>query len=180
MLMVKVRTGNMPDAKANLFLGLAISILIIFLDQLTKYFAVQELALYESIPVFTGFNITLTHNTGAAFSFLSEAGGWQRYFFISLGSVVSIVLVFWMRTLTKNQKCLFIALALVLGGVIGNVWDRIAYGYVIDFIDVSLGFIPLKIFNPWPTFNIADSAIFIGAILLIIDAIWLNDGENEN
>lgn len=170
----------MPDTKANLFLGLALSVLIIFLDQLTKYLAVQQLALYESIPIFTGFNITLTHNMGAAFSFLSEAGGWQRYFFISLGTVVSIVLVFWMKSLTKDQKCLFIALALVLGGVIGNVWDRITYGYVIDFIDVSLGFIPLKIFNPWPTFNIADSAIFIGAILLIIDAICFNDSENDS
>ena len=117
---------------------------------------------------------------GAAFSFLSEAGGWQRYFFISLGSVVSIVLVFWMKSLTKDEKCLFFALSLVLGGVIGNVWDRINYGYVIDFIDVSLSFIPLKIFNPWPTFNIADSAIFIGAILLIIDAICLNDSENDS
>ena len=180
MSMVKVRAGSMPDAKANLFLGLAISVLIIILDQFTKYLAVQQLALYESIPVFTGFNITLTHNTGAAFSFLSEAGGWQRYFFISLGSVVSIVLVFWMKSLTKDQKCLFFALALVLGGVIGNVLDRITLGYVIDFIDVSLSFLPWRLFNPWPTFNIADSAIFIGAILLIIDAIWLNDSENDS
>lgn len=170
----------MPDTKANFSLGIAIAILVIILDQLTKYLVVQELALYQSIPVFTGFNITLAHNMGAAFSFLSEAGGWQRYFFISLGAVVSIVLVFWIKSLRKDQKCLFFALALVLGGVIGNVWDRIAYGYVIDFIDVSLGFIPLKIFNPWPTFNIADSAIFIGAILLIIDAIFFNDSENDS
>lgn len=169
----------MPDTKANLLLGIAIAIFVIILDQLTKYLVVQELALYESIPIFTGFNITLAHNMGAAFSFLSDAGGWQRYFFISLGTTVSIVLVFWMKSLTKKQKCLFYALALVLGGVIGNVWDRVAYGYVIDFIDVSLSFIPLRIFNPWPTFNIADSAIFIGAILLIIDAICLNDSEND-
>lgn len=174
------RRGNMPDTKANFLLGIAIAILVIILDQLTKYFVVQELALYESISVFSGLNITLAHNMGAAFSFLSQAGGWQRYFFISLGTVVSIVLVFWMKSLTKNQKCLFFALALVLGGVVGNVWDRIAYGYVIDFIDVSLGFIPLEIFNPWPTFNIADSAIFIGAILLIIDAIYFNDSENDS
>ncbi|MGB1799886.1 MAG: signal peptidase II [Gammaproteobacteria bacterium] len=170
----------MPDTKANFLLGIAIAILVIILDQLTKYLVVQELTLYQSIPVFTGFNITLAHNMGAAFSFLSEAGGWQRYFFISLGTVVSIVLVFWIKSLKKDQKCLFFALALVLGGVIGNVWDRIAYGYVIDFIDVSLAFIPLKIFNPWPTFNIADSAIFIGAILLIIDAIFFNDSENDS
>jgi signal peptidase II len=172
--------GSMPDTKANFLLGIAIAILVIILDQLTKYLVVQELTLYQSIPVFTGFNITLAHNMGAAFSFLSEAGGWQRYFFISLGTVVSIVLVFWIKSLKKDQKCLFFALALVLGGVIGNVWDRIAYGYVIDFIDVSLAFIPLKIFNPWPTFNIADSAIFIGAILLIIDAIFFNDSENDS
>lgn len=170
----------MPEAKANLVLGLIISILIIILDQFTKYLAVQELTLYQSIPVFTGFNITLTHNTGAAFSFLSQAGGWQRFFFISLGSIVSIGLVFWMKSLSQNKKCLFFALSLVLGGVIGNVWDRVNYGYVIDFIDVSLGFLPWKIFNPWPTFNIADSAIFIGAILLIIDAVLLNDRENDS
>ena len=170
----------MPETKANLVLGLAIAVLVIIFDQITKYIAVHELALYQSIPVFTGFNITLTHNTGAAFSFLSQAGGWQRFFFIGLGSVVSIVLVFWIKSLPNDKKCLFFALPLVLGGVIGNVWDRINYGYVIDFIDVSLKFLSWKIFNPWPTFNIADSAIFIGAILLIIDAIWLDDSENDN
>lgn len=170
----------MPEIKTSMIKGLSLTLLVLILDQLTKYYAVQELALYQSIPVITGFNITLTHNTGAAFSFLSQAGGWQRYFFIGLGIVVSIIIILWMKSLPKNNRCLFFALALVLGGVIGNVIDRIHYGYVIDFIDVSLVFLPWRIFNPWPTFNIADSAIFIGAILLIIDAIWLNDSENEN
>jgi signal peptidase II len=169
----------MPDQKLSLIKGLALSILVIVLDQITKLYAVQQLGLYESYPVFPGFNFTLTHNTGAAFSFLSQAGGWQRFFFIGLGTVVSIFIVIWMKSLPSSKRCLFFGLAFVLGGVIGNVWDRIVYGYVIDFIDVSLAFLPWRIFNPWPTFNIADSSIFIGAVLLIIDAIWLNDHEND-
>ncbi|MBL1143153.1 MAG: lipoprotein signal peptidase [Proteobacteria bacterium] len=169
----------MPDTRFRVFKGLALSLAVIILDQLTKFYAVQKLELYESFTVFPGFNFMLTHNTGAAFSFLSQAGGWQRFFFIGLGTVVSIILIIWMKSLTTNKRCLYYALALVLGGVIGNVWDRIVYGYVIDFIDVSLGFLPWQIFNPWPTFNIADSAIFIGAFMLIIDAIWLNDSEND-
>jgi signal peptidase II len=180
MSMVHERYDSMPDLKISMFKGLILSSIAFILDQLTKFYAVQQLALYESYPVFSGFNFTLTHNTGAAFSFLSDAGGWQRYFFIILGIGVSIFIVLWMKSLTSNKKCLFYALSFVLGGVIGNVSDRIVHGYVIDFIDVSLSFLPWQIFNPWPTFNIADSAIFIGAILLIIDAIWLNDHENDN
>ncbi len=170
----------MPDTKAGMIKGLVLSFLIILLDQLTKHFVTQELSLSESVPVFSGFNITLMHNTGAAFSFLSQAGGWQRFFFIGLGGVVSLFIVMWMHSLPSNKRCLYFALAFVLGGVLGNVWDRLQHGYVIDFIDVSLAFLPWRIFNPWPTFNIADSAIFIGAVMLIIDAIWLNESENEN
>lgn len=177
MLMVKVKSVSLSDMKVSMLKGLSLSIVIIIFDQLTKHYAVEHLALYETFIVFHGFNFTMAHNTGAAFSFLSDAGGWQRFFFIGLGCIVSICIIFWMKSLPVGKRCLFLALALVLGGVMGNVWDRIQYGYVIDFIDISLSFLPWKIFNPWPTFNIADSAIFIGAILLIIDAIWLN---NEN
>ncbi len=177
--MVKARVDNMPDEKAGLIKGLVVSIVIIVLDQLTKYYAVQELLLYQPLPVFPGFNLTLMHNTGAAFSFLSQAGGWQRFFFIGLGFVVSVSIITWMYRLPSTKQWLHFALAFVLGGVLGNVWDRISLGYVIDFIDVSLSFLPWRIFNPWPAFNIADSAIFIGAFMLIIDAIWFNDREND-
>ena len=156
-----------------------LSIVIIFLDQLTKYYVAQELTLYESISVLPGLNITLMHNTGAAFSFLSQAGGWQRWFFVVLASAISIGIIVWMYSLAANKRWLLAALAFVLGGAIGNLWDRISLGYVIDFIDVYLSFLPWRIFNPWPAFNIADSAIMVGAIMLIIDAFFFNDSENE-
>lgn len=136
--------------------------------------------LYQAIPVFPGFNLTLMHNTGAAFSFLSQAGGWQRWFFIGLTSIISIAIFIWMYSLPTNRRWLLVALAFVLGGALGNVWDRITLGYVIDFIEVSLKFLPWQIFNPWPAFNVADSAIFIGATMLIIDAILFNEPENDS
>jgi signal peptidase II len=167
--MAKVSIGNMLK-------GLALSIFIVVLDQLTKSYAVQELALYQPVSIFTGLNFTLMHNTGAAFSFLNQVGSW---FFIVLASAVSLFIVIWMYGLPKYKRWLFFALAFVLGGALGNLWDRVTLGYVIDFIDVSLRFLPWKIFNPWPAFNIADSAIFIGAVMLIIDAIWFDDSEND-
>jgi signal peptidase II len=174
----------MPDTKfdvrGGMFKGLVLSFVIVVLDQWTKSYAVQELMLYQPRPVFPGFNFTLMHNTGAAFSFLSEAGSWQRPFFIVVASIVSLFIVIWMHGLAANKRWLFFALAFVLGGALGNLWDRVTLGYVVDFIDVSLGFLPWRIFNPWPAFNIADSAIFIGAVMLIIDAIWFDDSENDN
>ena len=152
---------------------LGLSALVILLDQLTKLIAVNSLALYESIAIFPGFNLTLLYNTGAAFSFLSNAGGWQRWFFIGLAMLISLFIVFWMRSLKKDNYWLLVALALVLGGAIGNVIDRIYLGYVIYFIDIYYQT------NHWPAFNIADSSITIGAIMLIIDAIWLNQPAKD-
>lgn len=169
----------MPDKSIRMMKGLALSFVIIIFDQVTKSFAAQSLMLGQSYVLFSWFNFTLLHNTGAAFSFLSDAGGWQRMFFIVLASAVSLFIVIWMYGLPQSKKWLFWALALVLGGALGNLWDRVALGYVIDFIDISIAFLPWRIFNPWPAFNIADSAIFIGAIMLIIDAIWFDDNENE-
>ena len=120
------------------------------------------------------------HNTGAAFSFLSQAGGWQRWFFIGLASIISFAIVVWMHGLPNDKRWLLAALALVLGGALGNLLDRFNYGYVIDFIEVYLSFLPWRIFNPWPAFNVADSAIFIGAIMLVIDAFWFNQDGIEN
>lgn len=152
---------------------LGISAMVIILDQLSKWLAVQSLTLYQAVPVFPGFNLTLMHNTGAAFSFLSEAGGWQRWFFIVLAIGISIFIVFWLKSLRAEQRWLPLALAFVLGGAIGNVIDRIYLGYVVDFIEVYYS----KYY--WPAFNVADSAITVGAIMLIIDAIWLNHPEND-
>lgn len=152
-----------------------LSVLVLAIDQLTKYIVTQSLQLYESITVFSGFNITLVHNTGAAFSFLKDAGGWQRWFFIALSSIISCVVIIWIRTTPAHRKWLCCSLALILGGAMGNLFDRIHYGYVIDFFDVSLGFLPFRLFNPWPAFNIADSAITAGIIMLVIDTFWFDN-----
>ena len=152
-----------------------LSALILILDQATKYLVSQTLDLYESVTLFTGFNITLVHNTGAAFSFLRDAGGWQRWFFIALSTIISGMLVFWIRATPPHRKWLLCSLALILGGAMGNLLDRILYGYVIDFFDVSIPFLRLHLFNPWPAFNIADSAITTGIILLVIDTFWFDN-----
>ena len=150
-----------------------LSALVIILDQLTKYQASQYLALHEPMAMITGFNLTLMHNTGAAFSFLSQAGGWQRWLFIGIGSVIGTGIIIWMIGLPSEKRWLAAALALILGGAFGNLFDRIVLGYVIDFIEIYYrGWY-------WPAFNIADSAITIGAIMLIIDAFWLDDGDGS-
>jgi signal peptidase II len=142
-----------------------LSLIIIILDLWTKSIASNLLTLHQPYPIFPGFNFTLMHNTGAAFSFLSEQGGWQRWFFTVVALGVSVVLGFWLKRLNKNQLTLAISLALILGGAIGNVWDRITLGYVVDFIQVYYD----RWY--WPAFNIADSAISVGAVLLIVDSI---------
>ena len=149
--------------------------LVVILDLWTKNLASQHLQMYDPIAVISGFNLTLMHNTGAAFSFLGDAGGWQRWFFICLTLIVSTFIVNWLYGLKANQRWIAASLAMILGGALGNLWDRVTLGYVVDFIDISISFLPWRIFNPWPAFNIADSAITIGASMLIIDAIWFND-----
>ena len=141
-----------------------LSLAIIIADQISKTLMVNWLDLYERVAVLPFFNLTLAHNTGAAFSFLAGAGGWQRWFFVALAVVISAVLVIWMKRLAVTARLEAISLALIIGGAIGNVIDRLIYGYVIDFLDVYVGT------YHWPAFNIADSAICIGAVLLIIDS----------
>lgn len=148
-----------------------LSALVIVLDQITKYMVTDSLHLFQSIPILPSLNLVLAHNTGAAFSFLSDAGGWQRWFFVVLAIGISIVIVIWISRLKTDERRLAVALSLVLGGAIGNVWDRIAHGYVVDFIDVYYGS------WHWPAFNVADSAIFVGAALLIIDALFKGEGK---
>jgi signal peptidase II len=143
---------------------LNLSAVIILLDQLSKWIVSAQLDLYDSIAVMPSFNLVLAHNYGAAFSFLAGAGGWQRWFFTGLAIIVAVVLTVWMSRLKSEAKWEAISLALILGGAIGNVIDRVLHGYVIDFIDVYYGS------YHWPAFNIADSAICVGAVMLIIDS----------
>ncbi|MEL6870134.1 MAG: signal peptidase II [Pseudomonadota bacterium] len=152
-----------PAATASRWLWL--SVVVIALDQLTKWLIVQRFELFDVLRVNSVLNITRVHNYGAAFSFLGDQDGWQRWLFVGLAVVVCVVILVWLRKLpAKGQTWLALALVLVLGGAIGNVIDRVHYQYVVDFIDVH-----------WqdarfPTFNIADIAISIGAFMLIVDS----------
>ncbi|GAB3281150.1 lipoprotein signal peptidase [Parahaliea aestuarii] len=141
-----------------------LALVVIALDQYTKGLASANLEYARPVAVFSWFNLTLHHNSGAAFSFLSDAGGWQRYFFTAIALAVSALLVAWLYRLQRGQWLLALSLALVLGGAIGNLWDRLVLGYVVDFISVHYaGYY-------FPAFNLADSAITGGAIGLILDS----------
>lgn len=143
-----------------------ISAVVIVVDQITKIFVDNSLALSEKIAVMPMFNITLHYNEGAAFSFLDDAGGWQRWLFTAISTAVSIMLVIWIFRLDKREKWLSLALSLILGGAVGNLIDRVAYGHVVDFIQWY--------YKSWvfPTFNIADSAIFVGAVILFATTLF--------
>lgn len=158
--MNEVQTQKVPMLKWLLLSGL-----VIILDVITKGMAAENLVLHQPMNIFPGFNFTLMHNTGAAFSFLSDAAGWQRWFFSAVAILVSAAIVVWVARLQKGQTWLAAGLTMILGGALGNVWDRLSLGYVIDFIDVYIGT------AHWPAFNIADSAITVGAGLLIYDSL---------
>lgn len=145
-----------------------LSVVVIVLDQITKVAAEAMLVYREPIAVLPFFNLLLSYNPGAAFSFLSDAGGWQRWFFVLLASIVSVIVSIWMHRLPATQRWTAAALALVVGGALGNVIDRLVYGHVIDFLDFYVGQ------WHWPTFNIADSAITVGVAVLIIDGLFGN------
>jgi signal peptidase II len=138
--------------------------LVLLLDQLSKQVVIANMQLFDSIELLPVFNLTYVRNYGAAFSFLSDAGGWQRWFFTLIAVVISAVLAVWLARNNRAQVKLNLALSLVLAGAIGNLIDRSVYGYVIDFLHVY--------YQNWhyPAFNIADSAICIGAALLIWDS----------
>lgn len=142
-----------------------LSAAIILLDQLSKGLAEYLLVFHQPVPVLPSFNLTLTYNTGAAFSFLAGAGGWQRWFFLILSASVSVALVFWLNRLKTGETWLAAALSLILGGAVGNLIDRAWLGHVIDFIQVYYD----RWY--WPAFNVADSAITVGAVLLIFDSL---------
>jgi signal peptidase II len=139
------------------------SLLVIIADQMTKHWASTYLIAYQPQPLMPMVNFTLAYNTGAAFSFLSGVGGWHRWFFAVFSIVMSGVLAIWLVRLPKKLILQNLAVSLILGGAIGNLYDRALYGHVIDFIDVYYKS------HHWPVFNIADSAICLGAFFLIID-----------
>lgn len=150
-----------------------LSAFMFIIDQVTKYWTVQALDLYESYPVLSFFNFTYARNYGAAFSFLGDAGGWQKYLFTAIALTVSAYLIYSLKRNNQSQRWTNIAFALILSGALGNVTDRLLFGYVIDFLDFDLGF------YRWPTFNIADSAIFVGAAILILESFFLSESNDQ-
>jgi signal peptidase II len=144
----------------------SLTLLVILVDQMTKAFVESRFDLFDAVRVLPFLDFTLLYNTGAAFSFLAGASGWQRWFFIALGIVVSVAILAWMRQLDpRRHRLLAAGLALIMGGALGNVIDRVWHGHVIDFIHFH--------WKQWefPAFNMADTSITIGAALLILDAI---------
>lgn len=160
----EIGSGN-----ASFVLWMVVAMVVVIADQLTKWAIVEWLPLYDTVPLNSFINLTHQKNPGAAFSFLADAGGWQRWFFVTLATGVSAVIAVWIwRIRHSGQAVLSAGLALVLGGAIGNLIDRILLGHVTDFFQVWFG--------SWafPSFNVADAGISVGAALLIIDALFLS------
>ena len=167
--MALAKCAGLPKAMnlrlQNLYWLLA-TLLVVALDQWSKIWISRHFQYGESLNILPFFDLVLAHNYGAAFSFLSDAGGWQRWFFTGIAAVVSLLLVVWIARLKTNEKMLAFALAFILGGAIGNLIDRIQFGYVVDFLRFYV--------QQWsfPAFNLADSAITLGAILVLWDAFF--------
>lgn len=140
-----------------------LAVVVIALDLLSKYWISANLEYGQPVVFTSFFNFTLLHNPGAAFSFLSNASGWQRWFFTGIAAVVSVMLIVWIARIAATKKLETFALAMILGGAVGNLYDRVQHGYVVDFIVVHYKD------NYFPAFNLADSAITLGAILIILD-----------
>jgi signal peptidase II len=147
-----------------MLIWLWLSVLVVVVDQLTKRLVDTSMQLYQSVELVPFFQLTYLRNQGAAFSFLAGAGGWQRWFFIGLAVAASALICFWLKRMDKERRWEAAAWALVLGGALGNLIDRVVYGYVIDFLDVYYGQ------WHWPAFNVADSAITVGVAMLLIDS----------
>ncbi len=162
-------SAEMGSARGSALVWLWLTVLVVAVDLLTKYLANTTLPYGIPHPQLPVFDLTLLYNKGAAFSFLAGAGGWQRWLFTLIALLVSAVLLVWMYRTPRPQRWLGCALALVLGGALGNLYDRVVQGYVIDFISVH--------YNQYyfPAFNLADTAISIGAVMLIIDMLWFSE-----
>ncbi|MFM8866457.1 MAG: signal peptidase II [Limnohabitans sp.] len=156
--------GKGARAGSGWLLWIGIAALIAVADQFTKVLVLGSFQYGESLPITSFFNLVRVHNLGAAFSFLADAGGWQRWFFTGLGTVAALVMV-WMLRAHAGQRLFCSAISFILGGAVGNVIDRLLHGYVVDFLDFY--------WDRWhfPAFNLADSAITLGAILLILDEL---------
>lgn len=153
----------MASPRPNALAWLGLSVVLVVLDQVTKWLAVSRLEYGNPVAFIEGFwNWTLVHNYGAAFSFLSSAGGWQRWFFTVLAIAISAGLVVWLARTPRGDWRTAMPFALIIAGAIGNVIDRLRFGYVVDFVDWYLGS------WHWPAFNIADSAIVVGAVLMVL------------
>src|SRR5210317_338237 len=142
------------------------SLLVVILDQSSKQIAEAQLTPHQAVNLLPYFDWYLTYNTGAAFSLLANAGGWQRWLFTAIAIIISIVIVQWLRKLPREERLTALSLSLILGGAISNLIDRILLGHVIDYIQVWLGS------YPFPAFNIADAAISVGAALLILSSFF--------
>lgn len=142
-----------------------IAVVVLALDQAGKWLALEKLVLHESVPLAPFLNLTLVYNKGAAFGFLSSASGWQNLLFVGIALVATGVILYLLRRLGATDRFMAVALMLILGGAIGNLIDRLAYGHVVDFIDVYYGT------WHWPAFNVADSAITVGAVMIALDAL---------
>ena len=169
-------TKMTASARKVIALYFLLSMVLVIVDQLTKLWIVNDLQLFQDINILPIFDITHVRNYGAAFSFLSDAGGWQRWFFTSISLIVSILLGYWMCKTPPSKKYLLVAYSLILGGAVGNLLDRMMLGYVVDFLHFY--------YDEWhfPAFNVADIAISIGAGFLILDS-WLeyrNDLNSRN
>ncbi|MBI4696284.1 MAG: lipoprotein signal peptidase [Gammaproteobacteria bacterium] len=151
----------------------ALAAFVIAADQASKLAVTRNLSYGEPVPLLPSLNFTLMHNTGAAFSMLGNAAGWQRWLFAGLAVLASVFIIASFQRIEPTQRWLRTALALVLGGALGNLWDRLRFGYVVDFIDFYVG--------TWhfAAFNIADSAITVGAIMLIVHSLFLDDGASS-
>jgi len=166
--------ANIISGNPRFVTWMVVAAVIVVVDQLTKWAIVEWIPLYDKVPLNSFLNLTHQKNSGAAFSFLANAGGWQRWFFVILATVVSAVIAVWIwRIRSESQTVLSAGLALVLGGAVGNLIDRILLGHVTDFIQVWFG--------SWafPSFNVADAGISVGAALLIIDALFLSGREER-
>lgn len=172
-----MRSFRSLSAQTGMIGWLWLSAVVIAIDQLTKWMAEANLEPGQSFAVFPHLNMTLAYNTGAAFSFLGSQGGWQRWFFSILAVIVSIFIINWLRKLKKSQVWTAVGLALVLGGAIGNLIDRLLYGKVIDFVDFYVNFEVPFILNGghFAIFNVADIAITLGAVLLVFLSLFSSE-----
>ncbi|WP_028605710.1 signal peptidase II [Ottowia thiooxydans] len=164
--MARIKTNGV-----SLALWLALAAVIAILDQFTKQLILGNYQLGDSTYVTTFFNVVRAHNTGAAFSFLAGASGWQRWFFVGLATV-AVLFILWLLRSHPGQKLFSFSLSMILGGAVGNVIDRLLHGYVVDFLDFHWSFLsPLFYRGHFPAFNVADAAITVGAIGLIVDEL---------